>query len=86
MLDAGLPNVTGNTPITGNNIGNYTDGSVWNGALYATKSVQANTGVQNGNGGYGNVIHIDASRTNAIYGSSTTVQPASMTSRYYIKY
>ena len=34
----------------------------------------------------GTIVHFDASRSNAIYGASTTVQPPSVTMRYIIKY
>ena len=52
------------------------------GAFYAT------TELVNGSTGEGadNKVIFDASRSNSIYGTSTTVQPASLTTRYYIKY
>ena len=52
------------------------------GAFYATSTtVNGSTG----EGGDNKVI-FDASRCNSIYGSSVTVQPASLTVKYYIKF
>lgn len=52
------------------------------GAFYAT------TELVNGSTGEGgdNKVIFDASRCNSIYGSSVTVQPASLTVRHYIKF
>lgn len=54
--------------------------------LYSTGKSMASIG--NG-GAYSNVIDamfFDASKSNAIYGKSSTVQPPSLTMRFYIKY
>jgi hypothetical protein len=77
---AGLPNITGNVV----EMKGYT-ATKGSGALYksATKS---------GGGYYDEAVDrsltlsFDASRSNAIYGKSTTVQPPALTMRYYIKY
>ena len=42
-----------------------------------------NTVVSNGSGMVGNIINFDASRSNTIYGNSTTVQPNSVTGYLY---
>ena len=68
--EAGLPNITGTT---GNQTGGYTP----TGAFY----IGDNTGWQcstNQYSGRGNVF-LDASRSSAVYGKSTTVQPHSIT-------
>ena len=51
-----------------------TPGSIGAGGLYGTQGV--------GNMGFG----LNASKSNSIYGKSSTVQPASFTTRYIIKY
>lgn len=75
-VEAGLPNITGNTNVNGGNIGNYYDEEkAGEGAIYLTQAVKNNSGVSNGNGFHGNVINFDASKSNSIYGASETVQP-----------
>lgn len=81
VKEAGLPNITGQT----NCDGFYSRNST--GALFATNRVNTNYA---GND-YAmfhlvyNAIAIDASKSNSIYGNSTTVQPPSVTVRYFIK-
>ena len=67
-IAAGLPNITGN----------YLGGapawttSDFSGALYLTNANVQNSSPQDKNGAR---VHFDASRSNAIYGNSSTVQP-----------
>lgn len=77
LLQAGLPNITGN----------YLGGapawitSDFSGALYLTNANVQNSSPQDRSGAR---VHFDASRSNAIYGNSTTVQPQSIKVLYYI--
>ena len=80
-IEAGLPNITGNTRsyITG-----QTHTGSWSGAIYTGVYEEAAT-----NSGGANryaFSSLDASKSNSIYGSSDTVQPNAITARYYIKY
>lgn len=77
-LSAGLPNITGS----------YCNASRWNrnftGALYS-----GGTGIEGfGQNGYGNnsIVAFDASKSNSIYGNSTTVQPPALVTNFIIKY
>jgi microcystin-dependent protein len=87
--DAGLPNITGG--ISGSSV--YNNALPVNPAGYfdgASGAFAANTGgaaIQSGGGmitAYNN-LSFDASRSNSIYGNSTTVQPPALTTRYIIK-
>ena len=88
---AGLPNITGGgvyTQALDNNAaqGLWTRGG--SGALYANGG-WARTGTlsnYSAHENYTNGIGFDASRSNSIYGNSTTVQPPAVTMRYIIKY
>lgn len=83
---AGLPNITGSTITAGR-----TDDSQGVAALYpyypgSLRGVFATAPV-----GYKILmqdirLYVDASRSNAIYGNSSTVQPPAMTIKYYICY
>lgn len=82
VKEAGLPNITGQT--------NCCDG-FWSGnntgALFATNRFSDNY-FDSRYSPFNNVYHaiaIDASKSNSIYGNSTTVQPPSVTVRYFIK-
>lgn len=82
VKEAGLPNITGQT--------NCCDG-FWSGnntgALFATNRFSDNYS-NSRYSPFNNVYHaiaIDASKSNSIYGNSTTVQPPSVTVRYFIK-
>lgn len=82
VKEAGLPNITGQT--------NCCDG-FWSGkntgALFATNRFSDNYS-DDSYAPFNNVYHaiaIDASKSNSIYGNSTTVQPPSVTVRYFIK-
>lgn len=77
VKNAGLPDVTGtfgrgrtNIPSTG---------------AFETRSQGDNTS-NSGTSSDARTISFAASRSNAIYGNSTTVQPPALTMRYYIKY
>ncbi len=76
---AGLPNITGyfNSDICGGkNVG---------GAFYAT-IWRLSTGIASEKNNEDWKVQLDASKSNPIYGNSTTVQPKSMTVKYYICY
>lgn len=82
VKEAGLPNITGQT--------NCCDG-FWSGnntgALFATNRFSDNYS-DSRYSPFNNVYHaiaIDASKSNSIYGNSTTVQPPSVTVHYFIK-
>ena len=80
-VNAGLPNITGST---GEFAGGYSSSpDRKNGALsYSGNGSQMNYYTSSGSGGYGYYIDFNASRSNAIYGRSKTVQPAA----YYVHY
>lgn len=79
VLAAGLPNITGH----------FSTAMEWSQARYDGAFRRDN---QNGSGPEGSawsnsqLISFDASRSSAIYGASTTVQPPAMTAIYCIKY
>lgn len=77
LIEAGLPNITGET---GAGFRNY--GNVQNGALYGTNYV-SNAPANSNYGSYSN-LNFDASQSNSIYGNSTTVQPQAIKVLYYI--
>ena len=80
MVEAGLPNITGDFSNT------ITDGvNISNGALWQKKT---NNYIYGGSEPYGTWTKIlfDASRSSSIYGKSTTVTPLTYTVRAYICY
>ena len=82
VKSAGLPNITGwcqdNFTGTANN---------YSGALKSNPFTVTWSATWNAQGAAGfNVIDFDASRSSAIYGNSTTVQPPALTMKYIIKY
>lgn len=84
VKSAGLPNITGtffvgNTQYTYNN----EQGGPFSGAF--TKSFGHGTLGASWDAG-GSTYTFNASRSSSIYGNSTTVQPPTLTMRYYIKY
>ena len=83
-VEPGLPNITGNF-FVGNiqyQSGNEYGGSV-NGAFTRTNG----SGVQGASWtARGTTYNFNASRSNAIYGKSTTVQPPAIVVNYFIKY
>ena len=93
FVEAGLPNITGTIreSVPGIDQQFFTEDVKYNsfeGAfcnLYGTYSVRAFTGPDGWGCEAPMDVSFDASRSNAIYGASTTVQPPAMTVRYYIK-
>ena len=77
IKEAGLPNIKGSARSDG------FGGISGSGALFSSNMVTYNhaNGMANKRG----VLEFDASRSNPIYGASTTVQPPSVTVRYFIK-
>ncbi len=75
--EAGLPNITGEV---GENI--HTGANRSNGAFYGTSNSTFGT---NSGGGIRSNIYMDASRSSAVYGKSSTVQPASANKLLYYK-
>ena len=73
-VKAGLPNITGTLS---NVMGTYSDHPSGSGAF---SDKRMGTSLENGSGGEYGDISFDASKSNAIYGRSTTVQPAA----YYV--
>ena len=89
VKSAGLPNITGGNVLTQAYDNTATQG-LWtrggNGALYAAGG-WARTGVLSSYAAHENLtdgIAFDASRSNSIYGNSTTVQPPALTMRFAI--
>ena len=76
---AGLPNIKGQG---WNIMGKST--SDWSGAFYSANGSKLAT--TSGNDAGGAMLYFDASRSNSIYGNSSTVQPPALTMRYIIKY
>ena len=82
---AGLPNITGSFSITGNeNSGAWGDGTGAFGTVssdsnkFFKSEVSTGTSIKN--------YIFNASKTNSIYGKSTTVQPPAIVMNYIIKY
>ena len=87
--EAGLPNITASKILRSAKDNMLENG--WNGALghdFATSStkwynqIAYEAGAEKNN----SVLNFDASKSNAIYGASDTVQPPAVTMRYIIKY
>lgn len=77
--EAGLPNITGSTGEFASGYSHSPDRK--NGALsYSGDGYNMGYYSSSGSGGYGYYIDFNASRSNAIYGRSSTVQPAA----YYV--
>lgn len=81
VLQAGLPNITGQFTIRGNQV----NVGVVNGAIYksAAESYQNST-VEGGRAG--EIINFNASRSSAVYGKSNTVQAPAVALNCFIKY
>lgn len=85
VKEAGLPNITGQTNYTSFNSGGFRSSNN-TGALFATNRFAGyHTDSSSFESGLYHAIAIDASKSNSIYGNSTTVQPPSVTVRYFIK-
>lgn len=81
VKEPGLPNIIGEF----NNIVGYSVGLTTSGAFYHALSASAI--LKGGNDvATGNNIAFNASLYNSVYGASSTVQPPSLTMRFYIKY
>ena len=78
VKSAGLPNITGDTAAAFDNMG-PTGAFVW---LTNSPNYYRRTETVLGNAHFG----FDASKSNSIYGKSSTVQPPAVTMRYIIKY
>lgn len=80
-VEAGLPNITGSTGEFASGYSHSPDRK--NGALrYSGNGYSMGYYSSSGSGGYGYYIDFNASSSNAIYGRSSTVQPAA----YYVHY
>ena len=87
---AGLPNITGTGPKFNAEIwrpsrytsGNHNDGAILKGESYGEANL---TGTNDDNRAANYGWNFDASKSNSIYGASTTVQPPSYLVRFYIK-
>lgn len=83
---AGLPNMTGSAYSVG--LGRESTTSTFSG-VFATSS-EGNATVQGGSdntaGKFNGTLRFDASKSNSIYGKSTTVQPSSKTVHVCIRY
>lgn len=82
-IEAGLPNITGSLLTSFRSTSRATS-DVGDGALLASR-----VGAAGESGGDNQSIwniDLNASRSNPIYGNSDTVQPPSLTTRWYIKY
>ena len=73
---AGLPNITGSLEPSDGKGGSYS------GAFYSSSYEGWRDA---GKGGTSYTWHFDASRSNSIYGRSTTVQPPALTTRFLIR-
>lgn len=83
LVEAGLPNITG---ITGQRFVGYNsapDADGASSAIYSATQQNGNDGQAGGTGTHSK-LGFDASRSNAIYGNSTTVQPQTVKVLYYI--
>lgn len=72
---AGLPNITGTF-----------GGSNFYGPTGAFTVSKTGTDIDEGSGPFNRGFTFNASKSNSIYGKSTTVQPPAVTMRFYIKY
>ena len=89
VKQAGLPNITGafgmtdsaNSAPNGNLMSNYLSGAFNNRDTGTASQISSGTAAANKPIG----ISFDASRSSAIYGNSTTVQPNALTARFVIK-
>lgn len=80
--EAGLPNIEGSIPVI---LNNSTHANIdITGAF--VKEFTRSFAYSNASANEWNRVKFDASKSNPIYSSSTTVQPKSMTVKYYICY
>lgn len=88
VLDAGLPNITGavgtrthTSGTTNSEFGGAVPGKQVEGAFTfkTTAGTYTNTGIaESGNGNKDDLLTFNASRSNSVYGASTTVQPPAL--------
>lgn len=83
MVEAGLPNVTGQ-PIGSLGAANSQNSGTWSGAIKYTAQLATNS--FGTTPGYRTSFGFDASKSNSIYSASTTVQPPALTMIPQIKY
>lgn len=84
VREAGLPNIKGEH---GGHAYKYGDRyAAATGAFEGTKKTSGGSGSDGNHSDSIFVTDFDASRCSAVYGKASTVQPASVTMRYYIKY
>jgi len=81
LTEAGLPNITGYYKDNSGRIGNYTSNS---GALSYKTATTSNFGDGANSSSHVTEINFDASRSSAIYGNSSTVQPQTIKYLIYI--
>lgn len=84
-LEAGLPNITGSIMARWDSAGYYAGFVGANGAFYTSGEAGQNAARGSGNTGGLNQLKIDASRSSAIYGKSSTVQPESIVGMWLVK-
>ena len=89
-MEAGLPNISGSIYSSGTTTEStmfgdgYTmkaSGALYLGRYFSSYSMVGVGSLYNNPGG----IYFDASKSNSIYGKSSTVTPPSVTVRYYIR-
>lgn len=90
VKSAGLPNITNNNVFSNNVCGVKLDKTIatetWAGAIGTAGSYQSTVVSEaSSSRGFSSLL-FDASKSNSIYGNSTTVQPPAVTMRYIIKY
>lgn len=88
VKSVGLPNITGAFRVRVANGGYFSgitqqSGAFYTNGQYDATSVTATYGTQTG---FKSDFMFDASKSNSVYGNSTTVQPPALTMRYIIKY
>lgn len=83
-LEAGLPNATGKLDIISSSGG--WDSPDNKGALYAGSKHTSSYLLSGGNGNVNHSVFLDLSKSNTIYGKSTTVQPPAIAVNIFIKY
>jgi len=88
-VEAGCPNITGEAEFGSiTNVSYPTVVATAEGAFYSSRTDSArvaNVGT-NSVPGYNNRFNMDASHSSTIYGSSETVTPLSLSTKFFIKY
>ena len=84
LVEAGAPNIVGSIGISAST---YGGGSVLNGgtdSLYVGTETKSANKLGSGQSTVSYMVNLDASRSNSVYGNSTTVQPQTIKALYYI--